>query len=112
VSALRGHAARELAEETGVDVPAGELRLWAVTRGRHRSIGVVFLAPSRPAALLHECFEAVAAAERTSGGAPELDRIALVRSAADLAGLDGLHVDYLEPVIGRYARNLCGRRAD
>lgn len=86
-----------------------ELLLWAVTRGQHRNIGLVFLAPPRPAALLHECFEAVTAAERPGGRDPELDRIAL-RSTADLAGLDGPHVDYLEAIASRYA--LCGTRAD
>jgi 8-oxo-dGTP pyrophosphatase MutT (NUDIX family) len=109
VSAVRCHAARELAEETGVDLPPDELRLWTVTRGQHRSIGLTFLAPSRPAALLRERFEAVAAADTASGRDPELDRIALVRSAADLASLDGPHADYLEPVVRRYARELRGR---
>lgn len=107
-SAVRRHAARELAEEVGVDLPPEELRLWAVTRGQHRSIGLVFLAPSRPAALLHECFKAVVAADRVNGRDPELDRIALVRSTADLADLDGPHADYLEPVVRRYARERCG----
>ena len=107
VSAVRRHAARELAEEAGIDLPAEDLRLWAVTRGQHRSVGLIFLAPSRPAALLHERFEAVAAADRASGHDPELDRIALVRSAADLVGLDGPHADYLEPVVRRYARERC-----
>lgn len=108
VSAVRRHAARELAEETGVDLSPEELRFWAVTRGQHRSIGLVFLAPPRPAALLHERFEAVTAADRASGHDPELDRIALVRSSADLASLDGPHVDYLKPVVRRYSRERCG----
>lgn len=98
-AALRRHAARELAEETGVDLPPEELSLWAVTRGEHRSIGVVFLAPPRPAAVLAERFEAVTAAEQALGRDPELDRIALVSSPAELADLDGPHVDYLEPVV-------------
>jgi 8-oxo-dGTP pyrophosphatase MutT (NUDIX family) len=112
VLAVRRHAARELAEETGVELPPEELRLWAVTRGQHGSIGLVFQAPPRPAALLQECFEAVTAAERASGGDPELDRIAVVRSAADLADLDGPHADYLEPVVCRYVRELCGATTD
>lgn len=101
---LRGHAARELAEEIGVVRPAEELRLWVVTRGENRSIGVVFLAPPRSAAALHERFEAVTVAERARGRDPELDRIALVGSTAELAGLKGPHADYLEPLVGRYTR--------
>jgi 8-oxo-dGTP pyrophosphatase MutT (NUDIX family) len=112
VLAVRRHAARELAEEAGVVLLPEELRLWAVTRGRHGSIGLVFQAPPRPVALLQECFEAVTAAERASGGDPELDRIAAVRSAADLADLDGPHADYLEPVVCRYVQDLCGTTAE
>jgi hypothetical protein len=48
VSAVRCHAARELAREAGVDLPPAQPRLWVVTCGQHRSIGLVFLAPSRP----------------------------------------------------------------
>jgi 8-oxo-dGTP pyrophosphatase MutT (NUDIX family) len=107
-SAVRRHAARELAEEVGVDLPPEELRLWAVTRGVHHSIGLVFLAPPRSAALLHECFEAVVAADRACGRDPELDRIALVRSVADVVDLDGPHADHLEPVVRRFAWERCG----
>ncbi|MGW2048457.1 NUDIX domain-containing protein [Streptomyces sp. NPDC001858] len=100
--ALRAHAARELVEETGVDLPARQLPLWAVTRGAHRSIGLAHLAPPRPARELRAAFEAMTAAERTAGRAPELDRITLVSCPAELAGLAGPHVDYLEPIVRRY----------
>ncbi|MEV6983238.1 NUDIX domain-containing protein [Sphaerisporangium sp. NPDC051017] len=102
--AVRRHAARELAEETGVELPPEELSLWAVTRGEHRSIGLVFLAPPRPEAMLCERFEEATAAERAMGHEPELDRIALVRSAAELMDLHGPHVDYLAPVVYRYTK--------
>ncbi len=105
-SAVRRHAARELAEETGVDLPPEDLRLWAITRGQHRSIGLIFLAPALSSERLCECFEAVTALERASGADPELDRIALVRSAAEVADLDGPRVDYLEPVVRRYTEEL------
>jgi 8-oxo-dGTP pyrophosphatase MutT (NUDIX family) len=103
-AALRCHAARELVEETGVDLLPEELSLWAVTRGEHRSVGVVFLAPPRPAAVLHECFAAVTAAEQALGRDPELDRIALVNSPAELADLEGPQADYLKPVVCRYLK--------
>ena len=101
-AALRRHAARELAEETGVDLAPEELSRWAVTRGEHRSIGLSFLAPPRPAAVPHERFKDVTAAEQAKGSHPELDRIALVSSPAELADLDGPRVDYLEPIVRRY----------
>ncbi|WP_175411845.1 NUDIX hydrolase [Streptomyces sp. TRM64462] len=103
-AALRGHAARELAEETGVVLPAEELRLWVVTCGENRSIGLAFLAPPRLASVLHERFEAVTVTERARGRDPELERIALVGSTAELANLEGPHADYLEPIVGRYTR--------
>lgn len=53
-------------------------------------------------------FKAVVAADRADGRDPELDRIALVRSAADFVDLDGPHADYLAPVVRRYARERCG----
>ncbi|MCO6005252.1 NUDIX domain-containing protein [Actinoallomurus purpureus] len=102
-AALRYHAARELAEEIGVGLGPEELRLWLVTRGENRSIGLVFLAPPRPETVLRERFEAVTAAERALGREPELDRIALVGSPVEVADLEGPHVDYLEPVVRRYA---------
>ncbi|WP_455351330.1 NUDIX hydrolase [Streptomyces sp. SYSU K217416] len=107
-AALRHHAARELAEETGVDAAPEDLTLWAVTRGEHGSIGLVFLAPCQPASVLGERFAAVVAAEQVLGREPELDKIALVRSPAQLAEL-APQVDYLEPVVRRYTESLLRR---
>lgn len=91
LAAVRGHAARELAEETGIESAPGELRLWLVTRGTHGSVGVLFLAPPRPAALLRERFAYRVAAETARGREPEL------------TGPGADHADYLEPVVARYA---------
>ncbi|GAA0558457.1 NUDIX hydrolase [Streptomyces mordarskii] len=102
-AALRRHAARELAEETGVDTAPHELRLWAVTRGRRGSTGVYFRAPARPASVLAERFMAAVAAETALGREPEFAETALVRSPADLGTLPGSHADYLEIVLRRYA---------
>jgi hypothetical protein len=44
-SDLRRNAAREPAEETGLDAGPEELRMWVVTRGENGGIGVVPLAP-------------------------------------------------------------------
>jgi 8-oxo-dGTP pyrophosphatase MutT (NUDIX family) len=101
---LRRHAARELVEETGLDMPPGELTLWRVTRGRNGNIGALFTAPRKPASFLYERFEALVRSETAHGVQPELDRIALIRSPGDLAGLDGPHVDYLEPVVRLFTR--------
>ncbi|MFF3460182.1 NUDIX hydrolase [Streptomyces sp. NPDC002730] len=106
LAALRSHAARELVEETGVDTPPEDLNLWLVTRGEHGNVGFLFQAPVRPAQLLHQRFAAQTASERTLGREPELDQIALVRSPAELAGLGNSHVDYLDPVVHRYAETV------
>ncbi|MFE6848714.1 NUDIX hydrolase [Streptomyces sp. NPDC057686] len=100
--ALRGQAARELAEEIGAQVKPDELRLWVATRGENSSVGLTYLAPARPDAELRERFTTVVA-KRAESREPELDEVALVRSSAELAGLAGPHVDYLEPIVRRYA---------
>nr|WP_239064152.1 MULTISPECIES: NUDIX hydrolase [unclassified Streptomyces] len=102
-SDLREHAARELAEETGIEVPGDRLTLWQVTRGENGSVGVLYKAPPRPAPWLHGCFDALTTSERALGHAPELDRIALLHSPADLPRLAGPHVPYLLPVLSRHA---------
>ncbi len=101
-AALACQAARELAEELGVAAAAEDLELWVVTRGENGSVGLTYLAPPRPGATLRAHFTAGAAAERSEGREPELDTIVLVGSADELAGLDGPHADYLEPIVRRY----------
>ncbi|MER6951631.1 NUDIX hydrolase [Nonomuraea sp. NPDC000554] len=110
-AALRRHAARELVEETGIDTPPDDLTLWLVARGKRGSVGVLFLAPGRPASLIHERFAALVSSETALGRDPELEQIALVRSQAELAGLVGPQVDYLEPVVHRYAEAVLGHDA-
>ncbi|MFJ4935744.1 NUDIX hydrolase [Streptomyces pseudovenezuelae] len=97
--ALRRHAAVELAEETGVDLPAADLTRCLVTHGEDGQVGVHYLAPPVPASLLHDRFEALVAAETARGHAPEFDRITLVGSPAELPDLAGPHVTHLEPVV-------------
>ncbi|MFE0513511.1 NUDIX hydrolase, partial [Streptomyces sp. NPDC058964] len=108
VAALRAHAARELLEETGITTPPEELALWLVTRGERGNVGFLFRAPARPAELLHHRFAALVASEAARGREPEFDRIALVRSEADLAGLGAPQVDYLAPVVRRHATTPAG----
>jgi 8-oxo-dGTP pyrophosphatase MutT (NUDIX family) len=104
-SALVGQAARELLEELGISAAAGDLKLWVVTRGENESVGLTYLAPALPEAVLRAGFAAAAEAERAQGRAPELDEMTLVRSPGELTGLTGPHADYLEPIVRRY----CGR---
>ncbi|WP_369360482.1 NUDIX hydrolase [Streptomyces sp. cg2] len=111
LATLRWYAARELAEETGHEASPEELSLWLVTRGVRRSVGVLFRAPVRPASWLLERYAAVASSEAAQGRAPELDRIRLVRAPEELAGLDGPCVDYLAPVVRRYAGTADGADA-
>ncbi|MEU4999368.1 NUDIX domain-containing protein [Streptomyces sp. NPDC021622] len=104
VVALRRHAARELVEETGVHTRPESLALWLVTRGEHGNVGFLFRSPSRPAQLLHQRFEALVSSETARGQEPELDQIALIRSETELATLGRPPVDYLAPVVHRYAQ--------
>ncbi|MGH3931253.1 MAG: hypothetical protein ACRDTF_14905 [Pseudonocardiaceae bacterium] len=60
---------------------------------------------------MRERFAAVVSAETALGCAPELEKIAIVRSTADLACLAVPQVDYLEPLIWRYAEALPQRDA-
>ncbi|MFE9537273.1 NUDIX domain-containing protein [Streptomyces sp. NPDC006691] len=106
--ALAGQAARELAEELGIEAAPRELRRWAVTRGENGSVGLTHVAPALSEAALREGFATAAEAERARGREPELDGVALVRSPGELKGLSGPHADYLEPVIGRYASQRAG----
>ncbi|MFF9760986.1 NUDIX hydrolase [Streptomyces caelestis] len=102
-SALAGQAARELAEELGIDAAAEDLKLWVVTCGENGSIGLTYLAPALPEVTLRAAFAMVAAAERVQGREPELDGIALVHSPDELAGLAGPHADYLDPIVRRFS---------
>ncbi|MCO8308822.1 NUDIX hydrolase [Streptomyces sp. RKCA744] len=96
--ALAGHAARELAEEIGLDVARCDLELWAVTRGTWGNIGIHYRAPARSADTLKDAYAALASSETEQGRIPELDRIDFVRSEADVAGLGGPTADFL-PVL-------------
>nr|WP_202487467.1 NUDIX domain-containing protein [Streptomyces sp. SID8354] len=111
IDTLRWYAARELAEETGHEAAPEDLSLWLVTRGVRRSVGVLFRAPVRPASWLLERHAALASSETAQGRAPELDRIGLVRTPEELADLGGPCVDYLAPVVCRYAETVWGAGA-
>ncbi|XUL94471.1 hypothetical protein ACQ86D_00260 [Streptomyces galilaeus] len=58
----------------------------------------------QPATVLNDRFTAAVCATAAAGQAPELDRIAFVHGPADLKTLDGPHIDYLGPLVDRYAR--------
>lgn len=73
-AALRGQAACELVEETGIGTAPQDLTLWVVTRGEHGNVGVFFRALSRPESVVRERFAAVVSAQTALGRAPELGR--------------------------------------
>ncbi|MEU4229626.1 hypothetical protein AB0F17_35465 [Nonomuraea sp. NPDC026600] len=66
---------------------------------------MMFLAPHRPASLLRERFAALTSAEAAQGRDPELEQIAFVRSPTEVAGLGGVCVDYLGPLVRHYVNS-------
>ncbi|MER5202508.1 NUDIX domain-containing protein [Streptomyces sp. NPDC002825] len=102
VAGLRRHAGRELLEETGVRVPAEDLRLWTVTRGRrYGSLGFHFVSPTTSSELVRRRHARLPVAESEHDMGPELDELAFVASPAEVAGL-GPSADFLPQVLGRY----------
>lgn len=101
LAALRRHAAQELVEEIGVVADPQDMAVWGVTRGEFGNVGVHFLAPPAPAALVLKHHEALAEAEVARGTGPELDQLAVVRTEQDVTGL-GHYADFLPQVVTRY----------
>ncbi|MFE0460417.1 NUDIX hydrolase [Kitasatospora sp. NPDC058965] len=101
LAALRRHAAQEMVEEVGVTADPEDMAVWGVTRGEFGNIGVHFVAPPVTAGLAHKHHEALVEAEASRGAAAELDQLAVVRSAADVAAL-GHCADFLPQVVTRY----------
>lgn len=99
---LGRQAARELVEETGVSVDAGELRPWALTRGRRfGSLGFHFLCPPQRSDRVLRLHAELAAAHSGSGTEPELDQLSFVPSPA-LAGSLAPTADFLPQLLDRY----------
>jgi len=101
-SALRRHAAAELAEETGINAAPDDLALWAVARTSNGNVGFFFLAPSLPVEFILQRHGSVVLAERLMGREPEFAEVALVTDAAGLALLDGRPANYLLPLFERF----------
>ncbi|MET9611730.1 NUDIX hydrolase [Kitasatospora indigofera] len=99
--ALRRHAARELAEEIGLESDPDSLRLWAVSRGEHGNIGVHLAAMPVPEEVVRRRHQSLLAS-MAGCAEPELEEIEMVDSPAQLAAL-GPTVDYLHPALAWWA---------
>ncbi|WP_391961236.1 NUDIX hydrolase [Streptomyces somaliensis] len=98
--ALRRHAARELAEETGMRLDADGLRLWGITRGRlFGSLGFHFLAPAASSTRVRRLHANLR--PTGDGTVPELDEIAFVSTPPEAVAL-GPFANYLPQVLDRY----------
>ncbi|GHE03105.1 NUDIX hydrolase [Streptomyces alanosinicus] len=102
LGALRAHAARELAEETGSDTPADALTPWLTTRGGRGNVGVVFTAPPRPARELYDRYAELARKETACGVQPEFTEVELIGPPADLKRLQGPHAALLPLLVRRH----------
>ncbi|GAB6897665.1 NUDIX hydrolase [Kineosporia succinea] len=105
---IRQHAARELGEETGVEVPAPDLTRWAVLWAPNGNLGVCFGAPPRPEPEVRERFAALLADAVQRREEPELSAIDFVSTPADLARLDGTPAVALPALLERYASTRAG----
>jgi 8-oxo-dGTP pyrophosphatase MutT (NUDIX family) len=101
-TALRRHAAAELAEETGIDAAPDDLTLWVVACTTNGNVGFFFLAPSLPVEFIRQRHASVVLADRLMGREPEFAEVTLVTDAAGLALLDGQPADYLWPLVNRF----------
>lgn len=104
ISALRRHAATELAEETGIAASPRALTLFAVVRTSNGNLGFFFLAPSVPVESILRSHASVVVVERSRGREPEFADVALVDDVADLDLLEGRPADYLRPLLERFTR--------
>lgn len=102
VAAVRRHAAVELLEETGIHVSDEHLDLWLAARVRNGNIGFFFTAPALPDESMMQQHAALVEAEQKRGSEPEFSAVACIRSAGDLATVDGDPADYLRSVAHRY----------
>ncbi|WP_231873159.1 MULTISPECIES: NUDIX domain-containing protein [Kitasatospora] len=100
---LRRQGVKELAEEVGITAAPDQLTLLAITRGENGNIGVHYLAPALSEKDVHEKFAALVASELSRGSTPELDELTLAAFPGELESAVGQHVDYLAPLLERYA---------
>ncbi|MFD8088052.1 hypothetical protein ACFV4F_40935, partial [Kitasatospora sp. NPDC059722] len=99
------HPPRQLRLCRGRDTDPGALSRWIVVHTTNGNVGVLYLAPPRSAVALREDFEAMLADERSRGVEPEFDAMALIATPEEAAALAGPQVDYLQPVLRRYAEH-------
>ncbi|GAA3628404.1 hypothetical protein GCM10022223_52210 [Kineosporia mesophila] len=88
-SLLRDHAARELREETGLEVDPSRLERWAVLRNPIGNLGIFYRAAPMSEAMVRDRFTAHNAQQRLHGEEPELTDIHFVGGPADLDDLEG-----------------------
>lgn len=102
--ALAGDAARELAEETGLDVGRDDLRLHAVTRDAGGSVGVHWVAPPVDRDVVDQRFGELKTTLAGQGRVLELEELVAVERPEDAAGLPGGRADYLDVVLESLGR--------
>ncbi|MEW2242190.1 NUDIX domain-containing protein [Streptomyces sp. NPDC026666] len=99
LTAVRGEAARELREETGITAPPESLSLCLATRST--SIGLIFKSRPLPPATLHTAHNSLAESHASGPHPPEFDEIALLRTPATSLPAGG--TAYLEHVLNHHA---------
>jgi 8-oxo-dGTP pyrophosphatase MutT (NUDIX family) len=100
---LRAHAARELAEETGLDTSPADLTRWAVVRNPEGKIGFFYHAPQIPEATVRQRFTTHLSDHHRRGEQPELTHIQFAETPRYLDALDGPLAATLPALLAHYA---------
>ena len=100
---LRAHAARELAEETGLDPEPADLTRWAIARNPNGNIGFFYRAHPITDTVARACFTQHLAELRRRSEQPELTQIHLAEQPYRFDTLDGPVAETVPALLARFA---------
>ncbi|MGL4340324.1 MAG: NUDIX hydrolase [Rhodoglobus sp.] len=108
LSSLRRHAAIELLEEVGINVPPENLDLFMAGRVTNGNAGFFFTAPALANAFVVRSYTELVKSEQTAGRESEFDDITFISQGTNLDDLDGTPADYLRAVVDKSFASFIG----